>query len=118
MHKDDLLAVALSCWAERKLAARINVKEVSEIVGCTEEDATLLMKANLLKPLGKPVQNGVKWFSAVEIVQLAADRRWLDDVTKTLSQHWRRKRARRSASADLENGPQQDGPKSKIAAQP
>jgi hypothetical protein len=117
-ERDDLLAVAMRCCAERKLSARINVGTVAHIVGCTEEDVTLLMQANLLKPLGKPGQNSVKWFACLEIMLLAADRKWLDDVTKTLSQYWRRKRARRSASADLENGPQQDGPKSKIAAQP
>jgi len=117
-ERDDLLGVAMRCCAERRLSARINVETVAEIIGCTHEDVTLLMHSNVLKPLGKPGQNAVKWFSAVEVLQLAADRKWLDDVTKTLSQYWRRKRARRSASADLENGPQQDGPKSKIAAQP
>jgi len=98
----------MRCCAERKLSARINVGTVAQIVGCTQEDVTLLMQASLLKPLGKPGQNAPKWFCSVEILQLAADRKWLDDVTKTLSQYWRRKRARRSASANMETGPQLD----------
>ena len=117
-ERDDLLAVAMRCCAERKLSARINVGSVAQIIGCTQEDVTLLMHADLLKPLGKPGQNAPKWFCSVEIVQLSADRKWLDDVTKTLSQYWRRKRARRSTSVDLENGPQQDCPKRKLSVQP
>ena len=117
-ERGELLAVAMRCCAERKLSARINVGTVAQIVGCTEEDLTLLMQGNLLKPLGKPGQNAVKRFSSVEILLLAADRKWLDDATRTLSQYWRRKRARRSASADMETGPQLDCPKRKLVVQP
>ena len=99
-ERDELLAAALRCCGERRLSARINVETVAEIIGCTHEDVTLLMHADLLKPLGKPGQNAPKWFCSVEIVQLSADRKWLDDVTKTLSQYWRRKRARRTKVAD------------------
>ena len=107
-ERDELVAVAMRCCAERKLSARINVETVAQIVGCTKEDVSVLMQANVLKPLGKPGQNAPKRFGSVEIMQLAADRKWLDDVTKTLSRSWRRKGARRSASADSENGPQQE----------
>ena len=96
-ERDELLAAALRCCGERRLSARINVETVAEIIGCTHEDVTLLVQAHVLKPLGKPGQNAVKWFSSVEVLQLTADRKWLDDVTKTLSQYWRRKRARRRA---------------------
>jgi hypothetical protein len=37
----------------------------------------------------------VKFFSAVELIALLADREWLDDVTKTIGQFWKRKNARR-----------------------
>ena len=44
----------------------------------------------------------MKFFSAVELIGLLADRDWLDDATKTIGQYWRRKNARRNGST-LEN---------------
>jgi len=46
--------------------------------------------------LGRPNQNAVKFFSAVELIALLADREWLDDATKTIGQYWKRKNARRN----------------------
>jgi hypothetical protein len=40
--------------------------------------------------------NAVKFFSAVELVALLADREWLDEATKTIVQFWKRKNARRN----------------------
>jgi hypothetical protein len=38
----------------------------------------------------------VKFFNAVELIALLADPVWLDEATKTIIQHWRRKNARRN----------------------
>jgi hypothetical protein len=46
--------------------------------------------------LGRPSPNAVKFFSAVELMALLADREWLDDATKTIGQFWKRKNARRN----------------------
>jgi hypothetical protein len=43
-----------------------------------------------------PRTNAVKFFSAVELIALLADRDWLDDVTKIIGQFWKRKNARRN----------------------
>jgi hypothetical protein len=40
--------------------------------------------------------NAVKFFSAVELIALLADREWLDEATKTIGQFWQRKNARRN----------------------
>jgi hypothetical protein len=45
----------------------------------------------------------VKFFSAVELFMLLADREWLDEATKTIGQFWKRKNARRNGLAS-ENG--------------
>jgi hypothetical protein len=37
----------------------------------------------------------VKFFSAIELIALLADREWLDEATKTIGQFWKRKNARR-----------------------
>jgi hypothetical protein len=44
----------------------------------------------------KPRPNAVKVFSAIELITLPADPDWLDEVTKTIVQHWRRKNAQRN----------------------
>jgi len=38
----------------------------------------------------------VKFFNCIELITLMADSSWLDDATKTIAQHWRRKNARRN----------------------
>jgi len=57
---------------------------------------SVLVSAGTLRPLGRPIPNAVKFFSAVELTALLADREWLDDATKTIGQYWRRKNAWRN----------------------
>jgi hypothetical protein len=38
----------------------------------------------------------VKFFSAVELIALLANREWPDEATKTIGQYWKRKNARRN----------------------
>lgn len=35
----------------------------------------------------------VRYFSAIELFALVADRNWLDDATKTIGQFWKRNNA-------------------------
>lgn len=53
------------------------------------------MAARHLEPLGKPAPNAPKYFSAIEIMSLAADRAWLDKATRIVSQYWLKKRQRK-----------------------
>jgi len=46
----------------------------------------------------------VKFFSAVELFALLADREWLDEATKTIGQFWRRKNARRNGFTTGKHG--------------
>jgi hypothetical protein len=55
----------------------------------------ILVSAGKLRALGRPKINAVKFFCAVELFALLADREWLDEATKTIGQFWRRKNARR-----------------------
>ena len=45
----------------------------------------------MLKPLGNPQPNSVKYFATVEVLELAKDRAWLAKVTNAVSQHWKQK---------------------------
>ncbi len=49
----------------------------------------------LLKPLGNPAPNSVKYFAAVEVLELAKDRTWLAKVTNAVSHYWREKNLRK-----------------------
>ncbi|HTH49525.1 MAG TPA: hypothetical protein VMB21_18565, partial [Candidatus Limnocylindria bacterium] len=55
--------------------------------------------ARMLRPLGNPPPNGVKFFSTAEVLELTKDRGWLSRATNAVNQHWQRKNARRIARA-------------------
>ncbi len=63
-------------------------------------DVRILAAARLLKPLGNPPPNSVKYFAAAEVLELGKDRAWLAKVTIALNQHWQKKN---SAKRDLPN---------------
>src|SRR5271156_268263 len=92
---DDLTQAALATWAAKDLPARLLAGQVAKLLNCSTEDVAILATAGKLRALGKPRPNAVKFFSSIELITLLADRDWLDDATKTIVQHWRRKNAHR-----------------------
>jgi len=93
---DDMIQAAMTTWAAKDLPARLLAGQVAKLLNCTTEDVAILVSAGKLRPLGRPNPNAVKFFSAVELFELLADREWLDDATKTIGQYWKRKNARRN----------------------
>ena len=93
---DNVMQAAMTTWAAKDLPARLLAGQVAKLLNCTTDDVALLVTAGKLRPLGRPNSNAVKFFSAVELIALLADRDWLDDATKTISQYWKRKNARRN----------------------
>ena len=53
------------------------------------------MAARLVKPLGNPPPNGIKFFAAEEVLESAKDRHWLMKVTAAINQHWQKKNQRK-----------------------
>ena len=47
--------------------------------------------ARLLKPLGNPLPNSIRFFATAEILESAKDRHWLMKVTAAINQHWQKK---------------------------
>ena len=92
---EELMHAALATWAAKDLPARLLAAQVAKLLNCTTEDVSILVSAGRLRPLGRPNPNAVKFFSAVELIALLADREWLDEATKTIGQYWKRKNARR-----------------------
>jgi hypothetical protein len=63
------------------------------LLGCQTHDVPILVAAKLLKPLGNPPPNGIKFFATVELLELMKERCWLVRVTVATNAHWHRKNA-------------------------
>lgn len=85
----------MTTWAAKDLPARLLAAQVAKLLNCSPEDVAILVSAGKLRALGRPRPNAVKFFSAVELISLLADREWLDEATKTIGQFWKQKNARR-----------------------
>lgn len=87
--------------------ARLTNVQVAWVLNCQPHDVPVLVSAGLLKPLGRPMPNSVKYFATTAIMEIASDRAWLAKMTEALYCHWRSKNAkiRGSAKLDLEPDP-------------
>ncbi|KAB2908467.1 MAG: hypothetical protein F9K30_23485 [Dechloromonas sp.] len=89
-----------------QLPARLTAEQAAWVLNCQPHDVPILAVARLLKPLGNPPQNSVKYFSSLEILELAKDRTWLARMTNAVTQHWRTKNQNKKCrdASDLCNG--------------
>lgn len=71
-----------------QLPARLTAQQVAWVLNCQPHDVPILVGARLLKPLGNPAQNGVKFFATAELLELAKEKVWLAKVTNTITQRW------------------------------
>jgi hypothetical protein len=97
-NRGEQLDAGARLLMESRLPGRIDTTQVAKLLGIAEHDVPILTSAGMLHPLGSPAPSSPKWFSAIEIIFLAADRAWMDKASKTLSQHWKRKRLRKRSS--------------------
>ena len=89
-----------------QLPARLTAEQAAWVLNCQPHDMPALVAAKLLKPLGNPPANGIKYFATADVLETAKDRAWLVKATNTISQHWQHQNARKkNHSADLpQNG--------------
>jgi hypothetical protein len=89
-----------------QLPARLNVEQAAWALGCQSHDVPILVSARLLRPLGNPPPNGIKYFATGEVLEQAKDRSWLTKLTNTINQHWQKKNARKKGKFldDSRNG--------------
>lgn len=78
-----------------QLPARLTAEQTAWVLNCQPHDVPVLVAARLLKPLGNPPPNSVKFFAVTEVLEQAKDRAWLAKVTNALNQHWRVKNSGR-----------------------
>jgi hypothetical protein len=76
-----------------QLPARLTAEQAAWVLNCQPHDMPILVGARLLKPLGNPPPNSVKFFAASELLELVKDRTWLAKVTNALNQHWQKRNA-------------------------
>ena len=70
-----------------QLPARLTVEQVAWLLNCPSHAIAALMAARLLKPLGNPPSNGIKFFCTADVLESIKDRSWLTKVTNTIIQH-------------------------------
>lgn len=80
-----------------QLPARLTAEQAAWVLNCQQHDIPALVSSRLLRPLGNPPPNGIKFFATVEVVELLKDRAWLTKVTNTINQHWHRQNARKKS---------------------
>ena len=75
--------------------ARLHAEQAAWALNCQPHDIPVLVAARLLKPLGNPPANGVKFFATADVLELTQDRAWLNKVTATIYAHWNRQNSAR-----------------------
>ncbi len=76
-----------------QLPLRLTAEQAGWVLNCQPHDIPALIHSRLLKPLGNPPPNGIKYFSTADLLELAKDRSWLVKMTTAINQHWQRKNA-------------------------
>jgi hypothetical protein len=76
-----------------QLPARLTVEQAAWVLNCQPHDVPVLVSSRLLKPLGNPPPNGIKFFAAEDLLELTKDRAWLVKVTTAINQHWHKQNA-------------------------
>jgi hypothetical protein len=74
-----------------QLPARLTAEQTAWVLNCQVHDIPPLVAARLLKPLGNPSANAIKFFATADLLEQVKDRHWLVRVSVTICQHWRKK---------------------------
>ena len=88
-----------------QLPVRLTAEQVAWVLNCQPHDVPILVASRLLKPLGSPPPNSVKFFAAADVLELAKDRAWLARMTNALNQYWQRKNAAKKEPVNVQVQP-------------
>jgi hypothetical protein len=88
-----------------QLPARLMVEQVAWLLNCQAHDVPILVSARLLKPLGNPPPNGVKFFATVDVLEVSKDKAWLNRATLAVNSYWRGQNLRKKSKAARESQP-------------
>jgi len=74
-----------------QLPARLTAEQAAWVLNCQAHDVPALVAARLLKPLGNPAPNSIKFFATADLLELVKNRNWLIRASNTIYQHWHKK---------------------------
>lgn len=83
----------------RRLPARLTVQQTAALLNCGEHDIAVLVSHGVLKPLGNPPPNAVKYFGPTDVLELAGDSKCMGQICNIGYRHWREKNAAKSKRA-------------------
>ena len=98
----DEQRIFLSLWSHPP--ARLSVEQAAWALNFQPHDVPVLVAARLLKPLGNPPANGLKFFAAEDVLELGRNRTWLARATNAIHQHWHRKNSQKRNGPDGRKG--------------
>lgn len=81
-----------------QLPVRLTAEQAAWVLNCQVHDMPILVATRLLKPLGNPPSNGIKFFATSDVIELGKDRNWLVRATTAINQHWRKQNSQRKAT--------------------
>jgi hypothetical protein len=84
-----------------QIPARLTAEQTAWVLNCQPHDIPVLVASRLLKPLGNPQPNSVKYFASIEVLELKKDRTWLVRMTNALNQYWQKKNAAKKRPCKL-----------------
>lgn len=80
--------------------ACMTADHVAQVLGLAPHNIPVLVQAGLLRPLGHPQPNGVKYFSKKSVAAKCFDEHWLAKAVDVVARHWQTKNARRRQLSD------------------
>ena len=78
-----------------QLPARLTAEQAAWTLNCQLHDIPVLIAGKLLKPLGNPPPNGIKFFATSDLLEQMQNSHWLARVTIAINQHWHKQNAKR-----------------------
>ena len=86
-----------------QLPARLTAEQVAWVLNCQPHDVPALVATRLLKPLGNPAANSIKYFATADVLERIRDHNWLVRVSSTIYQHWQRKNSAKKDRVTIES---------------
>ena len=83
-----------------RLPAYLNEAQTAALLGLKRDHIPILAAYGFLKPMGEPAPNGEKLYARVRVLKNAENEEWLSRAKAVLSDHWRKKNARKAKGSN------------------
>src|SRR6266702_408194 len=102
VHVRDLVNV-------RRLQGRLTVRQTAALLNCGEHDIPVLVQHGLLTHLGNPPPDTQKYYSPLEVLELAGAAQKLGQICDVLYRHWHDKNAAKTNATHSQGAPSNGG---------